>query len=392
MSIEWSNWSGSVRCRPHSLATPASEDEIVRVVCAAAREGRSIRVAGTGHSFTPLVATNGVVISLDRWQGLEAGNQSAQSATVRSGTKLGLLGELLFAHGLAMENLGDVDVQSLAGAIGTGTHGTGHTFRNISSQVSALRIVTANGEVRECSEDHEPDLFRAARVSMGMLGVVSTIGLRLVPAFRLHERVWRLPAEECLDRLDRFITRNERFEFFWYPTSDEAECKTLNRTSASPEQVPEIEGERVGWSAQILPSVRRILFNEMEYAMPADAGAACFRAVRSRMLARHPEVRWPVEYRTLAGDDAWLSPAYGRSTVTISIHQDARYPYEPFFDDIEPIFLAHGGRPHWGKIHSLTSGALRDLYPQWDLFAAERRAVDPDGRFMNDYLRSLFDT
>jgi FAD/FMN-containing dehydrogenase len=298
---------------------------------------------------------------------------------------------LLLREGLAMENLGDVDVQSLAGAIGTGTHGTGRSFRNISSQVSALRIITADGEVRTCSEEREPDLWRAARVSMGMFGVISAIGLRLKPAFRLHERVWRLPIEECLDRLDRFIARNERFEFFWYPTSDEAECKALNSTSALPEQMPEIEGERVGWSAQILPSVRRILFNEMEYAMPAEAGAACFRSVRSRMLAKHVEVRWPVEYRTLAADDAWLSPAFGRATVTISIHHDARFPFGSFFNDIEPIFLAHGGRPHWGKIHGLNAGTLRDLYPKWDAFMSLRRNLDPAGRFMNDYLRSVFD-
>jgi FAD/FMN-containing dehydrogenase len=297
---------------------------------------------------------------------------------------------MLLEQGLAMENLGDVDVQSLAGAIGTGTHGTGRTFRNISSQVSALRIVTADGDVRACSEEQEPDLFGAARVSMGMFGVFSLIGLRLVPAFRLHERVWRLPIGECLDRLDRFITRNQRFEFFWYPTSDEAECKSLNRTEALPEELPEIEGERIGWSAQVLPSVRRILFNEMEYAMPAEAGVACFHKVRSRMLARHPEVRWPVEYRTLAEDNAWLSPAYGRATVTISIHHDARLPFEPFFSDIEPIFLAHGGRPHWGKIHGLKSIALRDLYPKWEAFVALRQSMDPDGRFMNTYLQGLF--
>jgi FAD/FMN-containing dehydrogenase len=390
MPMEWSNWSGSVRCRPHGLEMPASEDEIVRVVRAAIREGRSMRVAGTGHSFTPLVATTGTLISLDHWQGLEACARSDGSAMVRSGTKLGALGAMLLEQGLAMENLGDVDVQSLAGAIGTGTHGTGRTFRNISSQVSRLRIVMADGEVRECSEEHEPELFRAARVSMGMLGVISVIGLRLVPAFRLHERIWRLPIEECLDRLDHFIAKNERFEFFWYPKSDEAECKSLNSTVALPEQVPEIEGERVGWSAQILPSVRRILFNEMEYAIPADAGAACLREVRSRMLVQHPDVRWPVEYRTLAEDDAWLSPAYGRATVTISIHHDARFPYTPFFDDIEPIFLAYGGRPHWGKIHSLKSRELRDLYPKWELFTTLRRNLDPDGRFLNDYLRDVF--
>lgn len=371
---------------------PETEEAISRIVRAAARDNHTVRVAGTGHSFTPLVATDGVVVSLDAWQGLENCDRALRSATVRAGTKLSILGNLLFEHGLAMENLGDVDVQSLAGAVGTGTHGTGRRFRNISSQVSSLRLVTAGGEVIECSTERDPEVLRAARVSMGMLGIISAITLRLVPAFRLHERVSRLPIEECLTRIEWLSAKNEHFEFFWYPKSDEAECKSLNSTELLPEQCPEIEGERVGWSAEILPTVRRLRFNEMEYALPAEAGVECFRTVRARMLERHHDVRWPVEYRTLAPDDAWLSPAYARDTVTISIHHDARFPFEPFFGDIEPIFLAHGGRPHWGKIHGLGARDLRDRYPQWESFAAVRRRLDPTGRFLNDYLRTLFDT
>lgn len=388
--MEWSNWSGSVRCQPQRIETPDSEDEIVRLVHEAGEEAVTVRIAGTGHSFTPLVATDGMLISLDAWQGVEAHSTEPPAATVRSGTKLTALGEDLLERGLAMENLGDVDVQSLGGALGTGTHGTGPTFRNLSAQVTALRMVMATGEVRECSAEQDPDLLRAARVSMGMLGVVSTATLRLLPAFRLHERVWRLPIEECLHRLDHFIARNEHFEFFWHPAADEAECKSLNSSAASPEEWPEIEGERVGWSARILPSVRRLKFNEMEYALPAEEGPSCLKAVRDRMRQRHAEVRWPVEYRTLAADDAWLSPAFGRPTVTISIHEDARLPFQGFFGDIEPIFRSHGGRPHWGKIHGVMAAELRDLYPKWDAFVDLRSRMDPQGRFLNDYLRQLF--
>jgi FAD/FMN-containing dehydrogenase len=386
----WSNWSESVRCTPSRIELPSNEEELSSIVVRAAREGLSVRVAGTGHSFTPLVTTDGVIVSLDEWTGIETCDAEHCWATVRAGTKLAALGELLFERGLAMENLGDVDVQSLGGAIGTGTHGTGRTFRNLSSQVTALRLVTASGEILDVTEGSHPDLLRAAQVSLGLLGVTSTVTLRLLPAFRLHERVWRLPALECLDRLNRLIAKNEHFEFFWHPQSDESECKTLTSTDLTPDQAPELEGERVGWSAQIIPSVRRLKFNEMEYALPAESGAACFRAVRQRMLERHPGVRWPVEYRTLAPDDAWLSPAFGRDTVTISIHQDARLPYAPFFDDIEPIFRSYGGRPHWGKIHSLTGSDLRGLYPKWDFFVALRESLDPEGQFLNPYLQGLF--
>jgi FAD/FMN-containing dehydrogenase len=388
--MEWSNWSGSVRCQPRRFETPAREEQLCRLVREAAAERLTVRVAGTGHSFTPLVATDGLLLSLDAWQGVEWHSAAPASASIRSGTKLSALGELLLEAGLAMENLGDVDVQSLGGALGTGTHGTGRQFRNLSAQVTALRLVTAAGELLECSAEREPELLAAARVSMGMLGVVSTATLQLLPAFRLHEQVWRLPIEECLERLERLIATNEHFEFFWYPIADEAECKTLNSTEQTPEQAPPIDGERVGWSARILPSVRSVRFNEMEYALPAEAGVACFRVVRERMLARHPQVRWPVEYRTLAADDAWLSPAYGRETVAISIHQDARLPFQEFFADIEPIFRAHGGRPHWGKIHSAKAADLRELYPRWEDFTAMRARLDPEGCFLNEYLTALF--
>jgi FAD/FMN-containing dehydrogenase len=336
----------------------------------------------------------------------EPGMLARREATVRAGTKQHDMGEDLLALGLAMANLGDVDVQSVAGAIGTGTHGTGRALANLSSLVTGMRLVTASGEILDPRDGS--DLLPAARVSLGTLGVVSAVTLRLEPAYRLHERVWREPHAVCLDRLDERITGNVRYEFFWFPQSDEMECKTLNPTdrpvdadtpaglvlgtpAAAAGTVREpVERERVGWSARIIPSIRERKFNEMEYAVPAAAGPDCFRRVRERMQRRHPEVAWPVEYRTLAADDAWLSPAHGRDTVTISIHQDARLPYLNFFTDIEAIFLEHGGRPHWGKVHTRTAADLRGCYPRWDGFAAVRARLDPDGRFLNEHLQALF--
>jgi len=404
----WLNWSGSVACEPRCLATPASEEEIRALVREAVAAGLTVRVAGTGHSFTPLVATDGLLLSLDGWAGVEAHDAATGRTTVRAGTKLHDLGDRLFALGLGMENLGDVDVQSVAGAIATGTHGTGRTLGNLSSHVVGMRLVTAAGESLELSEERDADLLRAARVSLGALGVVSRVTLRVLPAYCLEERVWREPNAACLDRLAERIADNVRYEFFWFPATDEAECKTLNPTDLPPDEEPAglamgtpasaapgaprqpVERRRVGWSARVIPSIRQRRFNEMEYALPAEAGPDCFRRVRARMRERHPEVLWPVEYRTLAADDAWLSPAHGRDTVTISIHQDARLPFMEFFTDIEAIFREHGGRPHWGKIHTLTARELRDLYPRWDDFLAARARLDPDGVFLNPHLRRVF--
>ena len=211
-----------------------------------------------------------------------------------------------------------------------------------------------------------------------------------MPAYRLHERVTRGPVEEVLASLDERIAANRHFEFFYFPKHDFAEVKTLNPTEAEPDDLPDRKGERIGWSADVLPSVREERFNEMEYAVPAAAGPACFAAARERLRTRHPDVTWPVEYRTLAADDAMLSPAHGRETVTISIHRDGSKPFREVFADVEAIFRDHEGRPHWGKIHTRSAEELAKLYPDWERFHALRRRLDPEGRFLNAHLRELF--
>jgi hypothetical protein len=299
---EWVNWSGSVTCEPRRIAMPASEAELCALVREAAVRGRTVRVAGTGHSFTPLVATDGLLLSLDNWRGIEAHDAADGRVTVRAGTKLHDLGESLFELGLGMENLGDVDVQSVAGAISTGTHGTGRTLGNLSTHVAGMRLVTASGEVLDLTAERDPDLLRAARVSLGALGVVIAVTLRVLPAYCLEERVWREPYAPCMERLPERIAGNTRYEFFWFPASDEAECKTLNPTDRPPDDAAAdlvvgtpasvspgaprepVERQRVGWSARVIPSIRQRKFNEIEYALPAENGPACFRQVRARML------------------------------------------------------------------------------------------------------------
>jgi FAD/FMN-containing dehydrogenase len=381
------NWSGSVVCEPAGVESPADEAALAALVAAASGE---VRVVGAGHSGTPLCATDGLLLRLDALAGVEAADREGLQATVSAGTRLCDLGEPLFAHGLGMQNLGDIDKQALAGAVGTGTHGTGPALGNISSTVDAVRLVDADGEIHSYSAETDRDLLRALRVSFGSLGVFSALRLRLTPAYRLHERIRRMPVDACLERLDEEIAQSRHFEFFWLPHKDVAEMKTLVLTDEEPSELPDLPYERIGWSARILPSERDVKFFEMEYAVPAEQGPQCFREVRAHMQKHHSDVLWPVEYRTVAADDAMLSNAHGRETVTISVHQDGSLPYREFFESVETIFWGHGGRPHWGKIHSLEADRLSTLYPEWDRFLAIREQLDPQGRFLNAHLRAVF--
>lgn len=408
MTESWTNWSGDVKCQPGQLLSPSRDEEVLAVVKAARRDSSTVRIYGTGHSSMPLVTTDGgYLLDLNRLQGVVKTDADALEATVMAGTKIWQLGDPLLEDGLAMINMGDIDRQSIAGAMGTATHGTGPTLKNVSNAMRGARIVTGRGEIVEIHEETHPDEIRALRVSIGALGVVTQVRMKVTKAFRLRERIWRQPIEECLGALDSHIANNRSFEFFWFPRDDFAEMKTLNVVEPGAEDAGRVpfaasvtrggegphevkEGEREGWSAHIIPSIRDNRFHEMEYAIPAEAGPECFRRIRERMKERHTDVAWPIEYRTVHPDDAYLSPHYGRPTVTLSIHQDARKPFREFFDDIEPIFWDYDGRSHWGKVNNLKRERLRELYPEWDTFAAIRERFDPDGVMLNPYLRELF--
>ena len=387
--MTWRNWAGNVLCEPQAQRSASSEAEVVAALRDAGRDGLCVRVAGSGHSFSPLVASDGLLLSLDGLTGIARHEPETRRVWVRAGTTLHTLGGALHELGLALENLGDVDVQALGGALATGTHGTGRALPNLSARVSGLRLLLADGSLRVLRAEDEPELLAAARVSLGALGVVTAARIDCVPAFRLHERVEQLPIGDCLTGLEARIAATRHFEFFWYPGRDLAEAKAIQPTELPPEAVAGRKYERIGWSHEILPSLREQRFVEMEYALPAEAGPACFRAVRERMRSRHPEVQWPVEYRTLRADDAWLSTAHARETVTLSLHQDASLPWQAFFDDLEPLLRAHGGRPHWGKRHGLAARDLAPLYPRFDAFRRLAAELDPGGRFRNAHLRDL---
>lgn len=362
---------------------------MLELIAAAAEADRTLRVTGTGHSFTPLCATDDVLVSLDDLQGLIEIDSSSSTATLWAGTKIARATELLLEHGWSLENQGDVDVQSLAGAVSTGTHGTGPGLGSLSTQVAGLRIATSAGRIVDCSQAADAETFHTAQVSLGMLGVITAVTLRVLPAYRLHERLWQVPIDECLAELPAHIAAHRHFEFFWYPTTDLAHMKALDPTDEEPTTVADRPGERIDFSGRIFPTVRERRFNEIEYAIPAAAGPECFAEIRRLMRDEFADVTFPVEYRTLSADDVWLSPAFGRETVTLSVHEDAARPFAKFFAAVEAVFRRYDGRPHWGKIHTLTAHQLRPLYPQWDAAMAVRRRFDPAGRFLNEHLRRV---
>lgn len=399
---EWVNWSGSVRATPRRITSPASEEALATVIEAAKANGDSVRAVGSGHSFVPLCSSDDLMLSLDHLQGIVSIDQQAREATIRAGTKLHQLGDPLWEAGLALENMGDIDRQGLAGAISTGTHGTGPELGNLATQVVAMRLMTANDGFVEIDAASTQLPLAAARVSLGLFGIVSQIRLRLLPAYHLQERTWVEPFEACMESLDSHVRATRHFEYFWVPSEDICACKALHPTTAvhvdhsapqpqlSADVQRYVQPPRIDRAYRIFPSARNRRFNEMEFALSADNGPACVREIRRLMQRRYPHVRMPIEYRTVAGDDGWLSPAASRDSVTISIHQEADPPHEEFFKDAQAIFVEFGARPHWGKMHSLSGRQLARLYPQWDRFCDLRARIDPDGRFLNPYLAALF--
>ncbi len=428
--LRWRNWSGSVRGEPRVMVAPDGVAELTRLIGQYAREGRHVRVVGAGHSFTPLAQTDDVLLSLDGVQGVQAIDEAAGTATVLGGTRLKMLGAALLARGLAQENLGDIDAQSIAGAISTGTHGTGVGFGSLSTQVVGLTLVTANGELLECSPDRNPDIFKAAQVSLGALGVIASVTLRVVPAKRLHYKVRRLPVADCLANVEQYKRENTHFEFFWMPYTKWAQAKFLNETNEqatggnlwgefnkivlengvywglselcrlAPSLSRTVSGvsasaissvDQVDYSHRLFATPRVVRFQEMEYNLPAESFVAALTEIQAMLAERRFNVHFPIECRFVRGDDIWLSPAYQRDSAYIAVHMYRGMEYLPYFAAVEAIFRRYHGRPHWGKLHTQDAASLRTLYPHYDDFRRVRATLDPQGMFLNDYLRRLFD-
>ena len=425
--MRWSNWTGDQRCAPAAYDEPASEPELIDAIGRARAHGLRVRAVGTGHSFNDAALTDGHMISLRRLKRVIDADRASGLVEVEAGISLHELGPALADRGLAMENLGDVDAQSLAGALATATHGTGAGFRNLSAQVAALRLVSADGSAVTCSADEDPELFRAARVGLGALGVVSSVTLRCVPLYTLRRVDEQRPLGEVLDRLEELADAHERFELFTFPYSGLALTRTTERTGgaprvrrgeavrdvllenaalgafcragrALPRLVPAIDravgrlatgGERVYLSYRIYANPRLVHFTEMEYAVPREAGAEVVRAVLDLVERRRLPILFPLEVRFAAGDDGFLSPAHDRDSCYVAVHQYRGMEFETYFRAVEAIMDEHGGRPHWGKRHYQSAATLEPKYPEWGRFAGMRDRLDPDRLFENDYTRRV---
>jgi FAD-linked oxidoreductase len=421
----WRNWAGDEGCTPAALLHPASLEELSAVMQRAAREGRRVRVAGAGHSFSDVACTDGLLLKLDRLAAVIEVDRTLGLVRVQAGIAIRELNRRLAQHGLAMENLGDIDVQTIAGAISTATHGTGARLGNIASQVRELTLVLADGSTLSCSAGQDPDVFRAARVGLGALGVIAEVTLQCVPAFTLRGVDAPAPLEETLARFEELASGNDHFEFFVFPHADTALTRTNNRTEETPRprgrasaylndvlltnhafglfcrlgrrlpgRIPQINravtrlasrSERLERSDAIFASPRLVRFTEMEYALPREHTTTAVRRVMEMIEQRGLAVPFPIEVRTVAPDDALISTAAGRESGFVAVHMFEGMPWEPYFRAVEAIMDELDGRPHWGKRHFQTAASLRPRYPDWDRFQAIRARLDPEGRFANSW-------
>ncbi|MDO5693615.1 MAG: D-arabinono-1,4-lactone oxidase [Pseudomonadota bacterium] len=420
-STTWRNWSGIAECRPERLFVPATEAELAQAL--RDNTGSAVRCVGAGHSFTALVPTDGWLVSLDRLSGVSTGPMFG-TALVQAGTRLAVTSRQLDALGMSFTNLPDVDVQSYAGAISTGTHGTGRDLPALHADVQALRMVTARGDVIECSTTKRPDLLAAARVSLGSLGVITQATVKVVPAYNLHRRVWLEPVMQMLEHAPELSRKHRNFELFYLPftgyaagiahdiddsgqvlapkPADEDVLRDLRRLRDWLGFSPSLRRRVAGWlidpeqteearnrAWRLLSTQRPTRFNESEYHVPQEAGIACLKEVIAA-LEKHNEAFFPVEFRFVGADDAWLSPFHQRPSCSIAVHAAVGEAYDYLLNDIGPIFRKYEGRPHWGKLHGLGAAELSTLYPRFKDFQAMRQEMDPRGRFLNPHLRQVF--
>lgn len=385
----WRNWSGKLTARPAAIHHVRTDDDAVALARNAGNDGSTVRCVGSGHSHAALVPTEGTIVDLSGLNGVVSIDRERQRASVRSGTPIHALGLPLLRAGLGLLNQGDIDRQTIAGATATGTHGTGVGLANFSAAVTGLRIATATGDLLWADEVEHRDLWRAARHHLGAFGIVTEIELQLREAYRLRQSGWTATLDETLETLDDVVHRHRHYEFFWFPTTDMVVAKTTDETDDPPEYPMGAEGARCGWAHEVLSNHRTWPHTEMEYAVPLEHGPACLAAIRAMLQQDFPEMGWPVEYRTLAADDVWLSVAYHRPTVTISMHVDAREDDEPVFRACEEVFRDHDGRPHWGKVHYRSGAELAAMHDRWDDWWRVRDELDPSGAFLNDHLRAL---
>ncbi|MFE7959668.1 D-arabinono-1,4-lactone oxidase [Streptomyces sp. NPDC057413] len=425
----WRNWGGNVTARPAREVTPASVDELAAAVRRAAEDGLTVKAVGTGHSFTSIAATDGVLIRPHLLTGIRTIDRQAMTVTVEAGTPLKRLNVALAREGLSLTNMGDIMEQTVSGATSTGTHGTGRDSASIAAQIKGLELVTADGSVLTCSEKENPEVFAAARIGLGALGIVTAITFAVEPVFLLTAREEPMPLERVLADFDELWAENEHFEFYWFPHTGSTNTKRNNRSAGPARPVSPVKGwiedeflsngvfQVANWVGRAAPSAipaiaqisskalsartytdipykvftspRRVRFVEMEYAVPRAAVTETLRELKAMVDRSGLRVSFPVEVRTAPADDITLSTASGRDSAYVAVHMFRGTPYQRYFTEAERIFTAHEGRPHWGKVHTRDAAYFSRVYPRFAEFTALRDRLDPERRFQNDYLRRV---
>ncbi|MBN9218419.1 MAG: FAD-binding protein [Mesorhizobium sp.] len=422
MSNSWSNWSGFVTASPKLIASPADAGELGDLVRTAPGP---VRVVGAGHSFTPLVKSEGTIVSLEKLEGLVSHDSANNRARVRAGTRLGALMHILQGIGQGLPNMGDIDRQAIGGALGTATHGSGPTLGAYHTQLETVQIVDGLGKIREFKRSSDQDMIHATGVALGAFGVLSEVTMNNIATYRLRRRKWVLPIADMLRDFETMMTAHRSAEFYYIPFSgyaqfiasdlseaatttrptedDEGSLRTLRRLRTGLAWLPSLRRALITGAVKKVPaedyvqdwlnvyaSDRQTRFNEMEYHLPFEDGPKALAEIIDLTEKRFPEVYFPMEVRSVAPDRFWLSPFYERPTCSIAIHHDAANDPLPFMRAAEPIFRKYGGRPHWGKMHSLKADDLKKLYPRWDDAMAVRRDIDPHNRFISPYMAGLF--
>jgi FAD-linked oxidoreductase len=430
MTSEWRNWAGTVTARPARVRMPGSAAEVAAEVTKAATDCLPIRMTGSGHSFTPAASTDGVLLSPRGMTAVRSVDPAAGLITVEAGCPLSRVNAALYARGLSLTNMGDIQVQTAAGATQTGTHGTGRASGSMAAQVAALELVQADGTTTTCSAaDPHPDVFNAARIGLGALGIITAVTFRAEPLFLLTAREEPMRWGEVISRLPELTSENEHFEFFWFPHSEGCLTKRNNRSGGPARPLPAwrrwLDDEflsnsvfgatcRLGHLApgsitavnalasralsartytdapyKVFTSPRRVRFAEQEYAIPREHLADVLGEIRALFGRKDWRISFPIEVRVTPADQLWLSTASGRASAYLAFHVYHASPHEDYFRETEAIMTAVGGRPHWGKMHSRDADYLRGVYPRFSEFVALRDKLDPDRRFGNSYLRQV---
>ena len=401
----WANWVGNQSFTPAYAAAPRDEEEVVALVRAAADRGTHVRVSAATHSFTPVVETDGLLLDLSAMRGVVSTDAERKRAQALPGTLIQDFYEPLWSAGLALRNQGDIDTQQIAGAVSTATHGSGTGYTSLSGAVTGVRLVTGTGEIRDIGED-EPDLLRAAQVSVGMLGVITRLELAVTDAYRLREQVGLRSWDDVMEQWDELVSEHRHFGFFWLPTEESAALYNLKSEPGQTltdqcylklydevgDDVPDDDtpDRRVDRCYRIFPMVYDPNFHELEYFVSLDKGPAALTAMRELMLKSLPDSVYPLEVRTVGADDAFLSPQYETDTTVISVSGKPGTDYWDYLRSVDGLLADFDARVHWGKLHFLTPERLHALYPKAGEFVALRRELDPEGMFLNDHLRPLF--